>query len=74
MKPIKNTWHDWLINYISEPIRKSVSRFKYKFISLLKTSTSKQTVCGRGKKLSTPKTQSKINSIINAFILKKKKN
>ena len=30
----------------------------------------KQTVCGRGKKLSKPKTQSKIR---NSFILKKKK-
>ena len=23
-RPIKNTWYDWLINYISEPIRKTV--------------------------------------------------
>ena len=23
IRPIKNTWYDWLINYISVPIRKS---------------------------------------------------
>ena len=28
--PIKNTWFDWLINYISKPIRKSVGAFKDK--------------------------------------------
>ena len=34
--PIKNTWCDWLINYIPEPIRKSVDGFKDKVISFLK--------------------------------------
>ena len=28
VRPIKNTWYDWLINYISESIRNSVSGFK----------------------------------------------
>ena len=28
--PIKNTWYDWLINYISKPIRKSAGGFKDK--------------------------------------------
>ena len=28
IRPIKNTWYDWLINYIPKPIRKSVSVFK----------------------------------------------
>ena len=35
LRPIKNTWHDWLINYIPEPIRKSVSAFEDKIVSLL---------------------------------------
>ena len=26
--PTTNTWYDWLINYISEPIRKSAGGFK----------------------------------------------
>ena len=69
IRPIKNTWYDWLINYIPEPIRKSVGGFKDKMVSLFKTNTLKQTVYGRGKKLSKPKTQ----NIINPFILKKKK-
>ena len=55
--PIKNTWYDWLINYIPEPIRLSVAGFKDKIISLVKTNTPKQTVYGRGKKLSKLKTQ-----------------
>ena len=48
--PIKNTWSDCLINYIPEPIRKSVGGFKDKIISLFKTNTSKQTVYGAEKK------------------------
>ena len=55
--PIKNTWYDWLINYIPKPIRKSVGSFKDKIVSLFKTNTPKQILCGRGKKLSKPKKQ-----------------
>ena len=56
IRPIKNTWYDWSVNYIPDPIRKSVGGFKDK-ICLFNTSTPKQTVYGRGKKLSKPKTQ-----------------
>ena len=48
---------DWLINYISEPIRKSVSGFKGKIASLFKTNTPKKTAHGRGKKPSKPRKQ-----------------
>ena len=34
IRPVKNTWYDWLINYIPEPIRKSVGGFKDKILSL----------------------------------------
>ena len=60
IRPVKNTWYDWLIYYIPEPIRKSVGSFKDKTVSLFKTNTPKQTMYGRGKKLSKPKTQSKL--------------
>ena len=30
IKPIKNSWYDWLINYIHESIRKSAGVSKYK--------------------------------------------
>ena len=66
---IKSTWYDWLINYISQHIRKSVGSFKDKIVSLFKTNTLKQTVYRREKKLRKPKTQ----NIRNLFILKKKK-
>ena len=56
IRSIKNTWYDWLISYVPESIRKSVSGFKDKIVSLFKTSTPKQAVYGRGKKLSKPKT------------------
>ena len=69
IRAIKNIWCDWLINYISEPIRKSVSGFKDKIIILFKTITPRETVYRRGKKLSKPETQ----NIRNPFILKKKK-
>ena len=56
---VKNTCYDWLINYISEPIRKSVGGFKDKIVNLFKTNTPKQTAYGRGKKLSKQKKLSK---------------
>ena len=57
IRKIKNIWYDWSINYIPDPIRKSVSGLKDKIISLFKINTPKQTVNERGKKLSKPKTQ-----------------
>ena len=68
IKPIKNTWHDWLVNYIPESIRKSVSGFKDKIVSPLETNAPKQTMYAKGKKLSKPKTR----NVRNPFILKKK--
>ena len=44
-KEIKNNWYDWLINYIPEPVRKSVGGFKDEILSLF--NTPKQTVYGR---------------------------
>ena len=35
-RPIKNTWHDWLINYIFEAIRNTGGGFKDKLGSFLK--------------------------------------
>ena len=77
-KKYPNTLYNWLINYIPEPIRKIFGGLKDKFASLFNTNTPKQTVYGRGKKLSEPKTQKQseenlINSIKNPFILKKEK-
>ena len=57
IRSVENTWYDWLINYIPEPIRKSVCCFKDKIICLFKTNTPKQTMHGRGKKLNESKTQ-----------------
>ena len=57
IRTVKNTWHDWLISYIPEPIRKSVGSFKDKVLSLFKTNIPKQTVHGRGKELNKAKTQ-----------------
>ena len=52
---IKKSWYDWLISYIPITIRKSVSGFKDKIVSLFKTNTSpKKIVYGRGNKLSKP--------------------
>ena len=39
IKPIKNTWYNWLTNYISKPVRKSVDGCKDKIVSLFKTNT-----------------------------------
>ena len=72
IRPIEITWYDWLINYIPVPITKIVDGFKDKVVNLFTTNTPKQTVYGRGMKLSNPKTQNKINSMRNLFVLKKK--
>ena len=32
IKPVKNTWYDWLINYIPQPIRKIVDGYKNKAV------------------------------------------
>ena len=70
VRPIKNTWYDWLIHYIPEPFRKCVGGFKDKTVSLFKINTPKKTGYGRGKKLSKPKTQNTRNPIY----IKKEKN
>ena len=44
IRRIKNTWYNWLINYIAKPIRKSVSILKDRFINLFQVKTPKQTV------------------------------
>ena len=59
---------NWFISYVPEPIRKSVCSFKNKVVSLFKINTPKQTLYGRGKKLSKPKSQN-----IRIFFKSKKK-
>ena len=54
------TWLHWLINYITEPIRKVAGGFKDKVVSFFNANTPKQNVYRRKKKLSKPKTQNKI--------------
>ena len=54
IRPVKNTWFDWLINYIPDPIKKSLGGFKDKILNIFKANTPKKAVYGRGKKLSKP--------------------
>ena len=49
IKPIKNTWFDWLINHITEPTRNIAEGFKDKVVTLFNTNPPKQTVYGRGR-------------------------
>ena len=70
IRPIKITWHDWLINDIPEPTRKSVGGFKDNIVSPFYKNIPKQTVYWKGKTLNKPEKESKIK---NPFILKKKK-
>ena len=78
IRPLKNTWYDWLINYISESTTKMLVVIKIKLLSLFNTTPFKQTGYGRGEKLSKSKTakqseENKNNSIRNHLILKKEK-
>ena len=70
--PFKNNWYDWLVNCISEPVRKSLGCIIDEFISLFKTNSPKKTVYGRGKKLNKSE-KTIINRFRNRFILKKEK-
>ena len=71
IRSVINTQYEWLISYIPEPIRKSVSGLKdkivsalkdkilnaleEKMVSLFKKSTPKETVYGRVQKLNIPR-------------------
>ena len=57
MRSIKNSWYDWLNNYIPDPIRKTVSCFKVKIVSLFKADTPKYAAYGREEKLRTKNTK-----------------
>ena len=54
--PIKDTWYNWLIDYIPSPKRKTAGGFKVKVVSLFKTRIpkdyGKQTVYEKEKKSS----------------------
>ena len=73
IRPTKNTWYVWLSKYILEPISNVVGGLKDKTVSLFNTNTPKQTVYGKGKKLSKPKTQMKSKENKSNSIRKKKK-
>ena len=49
MRPIKNSWYDWLINYIPEPIAKILGVFKYKIVIIFITNTHKKSVYKKKK-------------------------
>ena len=70
--PNKNTWRDWLINYIPEPIIKSVGGLKDKVTSLFNKNAPKETVYGSGQRLSQIKTQKKSGIILYQKIKQKK--
>ena len=60
--PIKNTWHDWLHNYIPEP-KESADGFKDK-VSLLKTNTSKKQCMGEERNQANQKHKNNLKNIM----------
>ena len=67
-RSIKNTWYDWLINYIPDPIRKGIGSFKDKIVSLFQIKTSKQAVYERYK--TKKQSDKKISGITIILIMK----
>ena len=63
IRPVKNNWYKWLIIYSPEPITKCAGRLKdrilnaleEKTVGLFKINAPKETVYGRGQKLSKPR-------------------
>ena len=41
IKPVKNTWYEWLLNHIPEPIRKIAGGFKDKVVFFRQTHLNK---------------------------------
>ena len=78
----KNTWYDWyyrLINYIPEPIQKTVDGVKDQIMSVFKTKYyDKQEpvkiVYGGEKKLNKPKTKNTRNPFLIKLKKKEKRN
>ena len=79
-RSIENIWYNWSINYIPEPIRKTIGGIKDKVVNLFKTNTpenyGKQTMYQSENKPSQLKIQKQtedniIKSIRNPFKLKK---
>ena len=58
VRPHRNIYYGWLINYVPDTVRTIVDDFKDKIFSLFKTNTPKEII---------------INSIRNLFIPKKKR-
>ena len=62
IRPVKNSWYEWLINQIPASVRKAISIFKDKVVSLFKTSTpkhyDKQTVYGKERNQASQKPKS----------------
>ena len=73
IRPIKNTWYDWLTSYIPESMIKKVGGFKDKVITLFMINAPKQTVYGRGKKLSKPKSKNNLKKTKLIALEKRKK-
>ena len=46
IRPVKNTSFDWLINYIPDPIRKSLGGFKDKIVNFLRQTHLKKLCMG----------------------------
>ena len=68
IRPVKNTWYDWLINYITEPMRKSVGGSKDKIVSLFKTNKQKQTMFGEERN----QANQRKNKILKSFFYHKR--
>ena len=47
-RPFENTCYGWLINYIPEPVGKTVGGCKVKVVSLLKTNTPSKLINTKG--------------------------
>ena len=71
IRPTKNTWYDWLINFIPEAIRKSVGGFKDKTASLFKTNTPKKNCVSERKETKETKNAKHYKSF---YINKQKRN
>ena len=61
IRPIKNTWNDWLIDYIPEPIIKIAFGFKDKIVSLLRKKHLNKPCMGQEKNQANQKKKTKRN-------------
>ena len=71
VRPHRNIYYGWLINYVPDTVRTIVGDFKDKIFSLFKTNTPKRIIINSIKNLFIPKKKNKKKKKIEDYLKEK---